>query len=148
MLTAYEVLGYLSFFIVFSGMGFLQWLLLKRSFSLAWYEWVVPTTVGVALGMYGLIWAAVQDHYIAFSPPGTPVLEWDPLLGGALLGLALGFFQGIVWWPRFNRLLQDVVATNSAPLLETLFPVAFAAVATGTALIWFSGGENGLDYRT
>lgn len=169
MLTTDEVLGYLSFFIAFSGMGYLQWQLLKRFFSIAWYAWIIPTTVGVALGMYGLIWATVQDHYMAFSPPGTPILEWDPLLGGALLGLALGCLQSIVWWPRLNRLvvwivvnvlgwslgmflpqlvpflLKDMVAVNSAPLLASLFPVAFAAVVTGAALVWFLGEGYGLD---
>ncbi|GJM41485.1 MAG: hypothetical protein DHS20C20_17670 [Ardenticatenaceae bacterium] len=167
-----NVLSILGFFIIGGILGILQWLLLRRYFSIAWYEWLIATTIGYGLGLYAFIWAALRDYYIVFNPPGTPVLEWDPLLGGALLGLALGCCQAIVWRPKLTHifvwvvvnvlgwslgtflpqlaafLLQDVIAIDSTSLLSTLFPLAFAAVVTGLTLVWFSGGQNELDTRS
>ena len=145
-------------------MGSLQGYLLKQQFPMAWYEWTIVTSIGFALGFYWFIWAALRDFYIVFSPPGTPVLEWDPLLGGAFLGLTLGICQSIVWRPQFDRMVVWIVVNVlgwslgmflphlMAFLLHvvdnlwrsTLFPVIFAAVATGSALLWFSGGSHDL----
>lgn len=163
--SASTVLSTIALFITCGGIGVLQWLLLKQQFSIDWYEWILPTMIGLALGLYASIWAALRDFYIVFSPPGTPVLEWDTLLGGALLGLALGCCQMIAWRPRLNRMLVWIIANvvgwsfgmflpqwvafllhnGSTPWLSTLFPVAFAAVATGIALLWFFGGLHDLD---
>ena len=163
-----DVLSHVGLFLIGGGMAVLQWLLLKQQFSIAWYEWIIVTTIGFTLGFYGLIWAALRDFYIVFSSPGTPVLEWDPLLGGALLGLALGCCQSIVWRPRFDRIIIWIVINvlgwslgmflpqlaafllddSSTSWLSTLFPVAFAAMATGIVLIWFLGEQYDMDKQT
>jgi hypothetical protein len=163
-----NVLSYVGLFMIGGGMAILQWSLLKRQFSIAWHEWTIVTSIGFALGFYWFFWAALRDFYIVFSPPGTPVLEWDPLLGGALLGLTLGICQSIVWRPRFDRMVVWIVVSvlgwslgmflpqlaafllqNTNTLwLSTLFPVAFAAMATGIILIWFSGDYHALDKGT
>ncbi|NIT60242.1 MAG: hypothetical protein GWN00_29750 [Aliifodinibius sp.] len=156
-----KFLSYVGLFIVGGVLGVLQWLLLKREFPIAWYEWTILTIVGFGVGLYSLIWAALRDNYIVPSPPGSPILEWDPLLGGALLGLALGCCQGVVWRPRFDRVILWIVFNvmgwslgmflpqliafqlgyASTPWLSTLFPVVFAAVVTGIGLVWFLGGQ-------
>ncbi|GJM41800.1 MAG: hypothetical protein DHS20C20_20820 [Ardenticatenaceae bacterium] len=162
-------LSFLGFSIIGGGMSFLQWLLLRQQFSFVWYAWILPSTFGFGLGLYALIWAALRDRYIVFSPPSVPVLEWDPLLGGALLGLALGLCQCFVWRFRIQRmltwivanvvgwslgmflpqltayLLRNSLAVSHTPWLATLFPVAFAAVVTGLVLVLFTGGSDGLD---
>lgn len=160
-----DFLTYVTFFSFGAGMGILQWLLLKQHFSIASYEWVLLTTIGFAVGFYGLIWTALQDNYIVFSPPGTPVLEWDPLLGGALFGLALGCCQSIVWRPRIGRIVVWIVVNvfgwslgmflpqyiayimrvANTSLLSTIFPVIIAAVVTGIVLVWFIQGQHDLD---
>jgi hypothetical protein len=152
-----NILSYIGLFIIGGGIGFLQWFLLKRQFPIAWYEWVILTTIGFALGLYSLIWVAIRDFYIVSTSPGSPVLEWDTLLGGALLGLVLGCCQSVVWRPRFARMAVWIVGNvfgwslgmflpqlvafqlrlDSTPWLSTLFPVLFGAVVTGLVLVWF-----------
>jgi hypothetical protein len=161
---SFNVLSYIGLFIIGGGMGILQWSLLKRQFSIAWYEWTILTTIGFVLGFYTLIWAALRDFYMVYSPPGTPVLEWDPLLGGALLGLALGC-QTITWRPRLARMLIWIVVNvvgwslgmflpqlaafllhdSHTPWLSNLFPIIFAPVVTGITLLWFLRGQHDLD---
>lgn len=156
-LTISDFLSYLFFFLIGAVMGISQLLLLKRPFSITSYEWILLTTIGFGVGFYGLSWAAIRDYYIVFSPPGTPVLEWDPLLGGALLGLGLGCCQGVVWRPRIARMAAWIIGNvfgwslgmflpqlvafqlsiDSNPWFSTLFPVIFGAVVTGLVLICF-----------
>ena len=167
-----NTLSAIGFIIIGGGMGFLQWLFLRQQFPIIWYEWAIATTIGFGLGLYALVWAALRDYYIVFSSPGTPILEWDPLLGGALLGLALGCCQALIWRPRFERmfmwvlanvagwslgmflpqlmvfLLQDIVPTRSSPLFSTLFPAAFAAAVMGIVLVWFLGRQHDLAKQT
>ncbi len=162
------VLSYIALFAMAGVMGSLQWYLLKRQFLITWHEWTIFTIVGFAFGFYGFIWIALRDYYIVFSPPGSPVLEWDPLLGGALLGLVLGCCQSTVWRPRFDHILIWVVVNVlgwslgmflpqliafllhdvNPPWLSTHFPIAFAAVVTGIALLWFLGDQRELAKRT
>lgn len=152
-----DALSHVGLFMIGCGMAVLQWFLLKRYFLMAWYEWTILTTIGFTLGFYGLIWTALRDFYIVFTPPGAPVLEWDSLLGGALLGLTLGSCQSIVWRPRFDRMIVWIVVNllgwslgmflpqlvaflldnSHTPWLSTLFPIVFASVVTGMGLLWF-----------
>ncbi|WP_420642932.1 hypothetical protein [Candidatus Leptofilum sp.] len=169
--TTSNLLTLLAFCILGGGLGGAQWALLRQRFPIIWYEWTTASLLGFGLGLYALLWAALRDRYLVFSPPGTPILEWDPLIGGALLGLALGCCQAIAWRPRQGRilvwivvnvmawsvgmflpqlaafLLRDVLAVSNTPLLSTLFPVFFAAAGTGLVLVWFSGEQNELDER-
>lgn len=158
-------LSYAVLFVLGSALGLGQWLLLRQRFLIIWYEWIAATAVGLGLGLIGLIWAALQDLYIIFSAPGSPILEWDPLLGGFILGLALGLCQSITWRPNLRHGVLWIVINSAgwavgmflpqwfvfwvrgqnSPLLSTLFPVAFAALATGFVLLWFSGGYYELD---
>lgn len=160
-----DALSYVGLFMIGCGMAVLQWFLLKRYFLMAWYEWTILTTIGFALGFYGLIWAALRDFYIVFTLPGAPVLEWDSLLGGALLGLALGCCQSVIWRPRFVRIFIWIVGNAlgwslgmflpqfmpfiwhkaNTPWLSTLLPIFFAAMTTGVVLIRFSEGQYDLD---
>lgn len=164
-IQSYDLFIYTFLFLIGGGMGLLQWLLLRQQFFVVWYEWIISSTVGFALGLHALIWAALQDLYIVFSPPNAPILEWDPLLGGALLGLTLGLCQCIAWRYRVLRMLAWIAAnvvgwslgmflpqltayllhSRNTSWLDLLFPAAFAAVITGLALVWFMGGENDLD---
>jgi hypothetical protein len=160
---------YIAFFVFGSAMGISQWLLLKQRFTMARYEWLIASTIGFTLGMVASVWTLVLDRYIVRHSPVSPMLLWDPLIGGALFGLALGICQGIVWRPRLDRImvwivvnvlgwslgmfspqfivffLFDIVDLRSTTSFYTIFQVAFAAIVTGIALVWFLREQHDLD---
>jgi hypothetical protein len=136
---------------------------------MARYEWLIASTIGFTLGMVASVWTLVLDRYIVRHSPVSPMLLWDPLIGGALFGLALGICQGIVWRPRLDRiivwivvnvvgwslgmflpqltvfLLRDVFVISGTTFLYMIFPVAFASIGTGIALVGFFREQHDLD---
>jgi hypothetical protein len=168
------VLLYMALFVIGGGTAVLQWLLLRQRFSIAWYEWIIASAIGFAFGTVASVWTLILDLYIVQTTPADPVvLLWDPLIGGALFGLALGICQAIVWRPRVARMLVWVLVNvvgwslgqflpqwiifilyilrpyhRNMQWLYGLFPVVFAAVVTGIGLLWFLGDQHALDKRT
>jgi hypothetical protein len=164
-----DTLIYIAFFVIGSLMGIFQWLLLKQQFAMARYEWIIASALGFTLGTIGSVWTLLLDLYIVKTPPSSPILHWDPLIGGAILGLALGICQGIVWRPRLDRImvwvavnvlgwslgmflpqlivifLFDVVDLRSTTSFYTIFQVTFAAIVTGVGLVWFLREQHDLD---
>ena len=84
--------------------GLVYWRGLRSRFNISVLRWMSGTAVGFFAGGTALIWAQLRDLYILTTPPGSGVLEWDPLLGGALFGLALGL--GLSWAWRLPSLLM------------------------------------------
>jgi hypothetical protein len=160
---------YIAFCVLGSAMGISQWLLLKQRFTMTRYEWIIASGLGFTLGMIGSVWTLLLDLYIVKTPPSSPILHWDPLIGGAIFGLALGICQGIVWRPRLDRImvwvvvnvlgwslgmflpqfivffLFDIVDLRSTTSFYTIFQVAFAAIVTGFGLVWFLREQHDLD---
>jgi hypothetical protein len=162
-------LVYIAFCVIGFSIGIFQWLVLKQRFAMARYEWILASALGLTLGMIGSVWTLLLDLYIVKTPPSSPILHWDPLIGGAIFGLALGICQGIVWRPRLDRImvwvvvnvlgwslgmflpqlivffLFDVVDLRSTTSFYTIFQVAFAAIVTGVGLVWFLREQHDLD---
>jgi hypothetical protein len=161
-ITSPDAAPYIGFFIIGSAIGFLQWLLLRLQFLIVWYKWIVATTIGFGLGLSGFIWAALLDRYIVPLPPG-PTLQWDSLIGGLLLGLAVGCCQSLVGWSHLRHifgwivanvvgwslglflahllayfLLYELVAGSTAGYVSLIFSGGWFSVVTGIALVWLA----------
>lgn len=164
-----DIAPYIGFFIIGSVMGLMQWLVLRLRFPIAWYAWVMASAVGFGIGLWGDAWATLLDRYIIIGSPTGPLLEWDPLIGGLLLGLALGCCQSMVWRFPLRRILAWIIASMlgwslgmflaevTAFLLHdfvtgdhlytyVLVPGILAGMTTGAVLHWLwgrYGEENG-----
>lgn len=161
--------SYSWFFIAGAIMALAQALVLWQRFSIPWYQWLITSTFGYGIGFIGMIWAALLDRYLIIPFPAGPLLEWDPLIGGLLHGMAVGCCQSLVWgFPRWRVVLGWIVANAVgwslglflADVLAFLLPdigpgrawPSFLAliisgvwfsVVTGLALVWLVKEDGG-----
>jgi hypothetical protein len=147
-------------------MGVLQGLIVRNRVSIALLKWIVVTAVGFAIGSIASTWTILLDLYIVTSLPAGPILEWDPLIGGAILGLALGCSQSVLWGPPVGRafgwvlanvvgwsaglflsavtrfLLYSAVDVDDIQLLFRVLEGALVGVTTGITLVWLTRGGS------
>lgn len=110
-LGAYFPIFPVSVLLVGFALAVLQGTLLRRWLPLRWSIWLLGGTAGFAAGEYLHVWAILLDRTIVNNLPNGPLLEWDPLIGGALLGLALGIGQSLAWRLGWGERLVWILAT-------------------------------------
>lgn len=130
---------YIGFFMMGGAMGLWQWLLLRRHFPIVWYRWIITSAIGFGVGLIGVMWTAVLDLYIVVNFPYGPLLEWDPLIGGLLLGLALGTCQSLVWRPHsrliFGWIVANVIGWSLGLFLAAVIVFLLHAVRVDNSVI-------------
>lgn len=120
------VVEILTFGMVGTAIGFMQWLVLRQGGLRAGW-WIAASGVGMALAYF-------LGVYVAFQLG----LETGTILGGILFGGIIGFFQGPVLWRRLPHLLLWMTA--SALGMVVGFGVGNV---TGWAVGWVENGIVG-----
>jgi hypothetical protein len=135
VIANFDFSGVLSFGLLLlfvTLMSFGQWLLLRNWLPHFSSLWIVVTIIGFGIGGYLSTWTILLDLYIVSAPNG-PILEWDPLFGGAIICITIGLCQALILWPRTHLAYWWVLATAVAWSLS-LFLSQFISYFTHLSL--------------